>query len=160
MLICLPLWFLDDENRVSLSVSRYRIEKYKFSLKAICSCSLCFWKQSSTFEGTVLVDDLYFGAFLPLQNHTQSIRILFDCSALSHCEYWSSRKKMPSITLGFAEAASSWTLVSHLFPDKIGGRPAWLALKHLPKSSDLICPCCQQPMSFLLQVSVLIVFIN
>ncbi|VDM17948.1 unnamed protein product [Hydatigera taeniaeformis] len=57
---------------------------------------------------------------------------------------------MSCITLGFVESASSCRLVSHLFPDKIGGRPAWLALSHLPE--DLECPHCHHHMVFLLQL--------
>ncbi|KAL5963370.1 Programmed cell death protein 2 [Taenia solium] len=57
---------------------------------------------------------------------------------------------MPSVTLGFIEPRASWHLVSHLFPDKVGGRPAWLALSHLP--GDLECPHCHHRMVFLLQL--------
>lgn len=58
--------------------------------------------------------------------------------------------EMPSISLGFVEQEASWHLDSYLFPDKVGGRPAWLALDHLP--SDLHCPHCHQHMVFLLQL--------
>uniref|UniRef100_A0A5K3ELI7 MYND-type domain-containing protein n=1 Tax=Mesocestoides corti TaxID=53468 RepID=A0A5K3ELI7_MESCO len=57
---------------------------------------------------------------------------------------------MSTITLGFVESAPPWQLVSHLFPDKVGGRPAWLALNHLPP--DLSCPHCKNSMAFLLQL--------
>ncbi|TPP65216.1 Programmed cell death protein 2 [Fasciola gigantica] len=58
----------------------------------------------------------------------------------------------PGLALGFASPAPAWHLISPLFPDKIGGRPAWLALQHLPEPSELSCPTCSQPMVFLLQV--------
>lgn len=57
---------------------------------------------------------------------------------------------MTSITFGFVESEEPFRLVSHLFPDKVGGRPAWLALKNLPQ--NIQCPQCQQPMVFLLQL--------
>ncbi|VDN16235.1 unnamed protein product [Dibothriocephalus latus] len=59
---------------------------------------------------------------------------------------------MAQLTYGFAEPAPACTLVSHLFPDKIGGRPAWLALDHLPDEAQLVCSSCGQPMAFLLQL--------
>ncbi|CAH8639258.1 unnamed protein product [Heterobilharzia americana] len=37
-------------------------------------------------------------------------------------------------------------------PDKIGGRPAWLALRNLPSPNELICPLCSNPMCFVLQI--------
>lgn len=58
----------------------------------------------------------------------------------------------PGLALGFASSAHSWHLISSLFPDKIGGRPAWLALQNLPKPNQLACAICSQPMAFLLQV--------
>ncbi|VDL11794.1 unnamed protein product [Hymenolepis diminuta] len=57
---------------------------------------------------------------------------------------------MTSIAFGFVESEEPFRLVSHLFPDKVGGRPAWLALKNLPR--NIQCPQCQQPMVFLLQL--------
>ncbi|CAL8093793.1 unnamed protein product [Calicophoron daubneyi] len=60
---------------------------------------------------------------------------------------------MPStLALGFATKCPPWHLVSPLFPDKIGGRPAWLALKQLPQPCDLACPTCSNPMAFVLQL--------
>ncbi|GAA51361.1 pre-rRNA-processing protein TSR4 [Clonorchis sinensis] len=56
------------------------------------------------------------------------------------------------LALGFVSSASPWQLTSNLFPDKIGGRPSWLALQHLPSPSQLACPICASPMPFLLQV--------
>jgi len=44
-----------------------------------------------------------------------------------------------------------WRLLSHFFPSKVGGKPAWLALKPLPSENDLKCRQCDQPCSFLLQ---------
>ncbi|TGZ66516.1 hypothetical protein CRM22_005274 [Opisthorchis felineus] len=58
----------------------------------------------------------------------------------------------PGLALGFVSSASPWHLTSNLFPDKIGGRPAWLALQHLPSPSQIACPICASPMPFLLQV--------
>ncbi|VEL27597.1 unnamed protein product [Protopolystoma xenopodis] len=59
---------------------------------------------------------------------------------------------LPSLKLGFAEVCESWRLLSYFFPDKIGGRPAWLALKHLPLPSHLACQYCGEPMAFMLQL--------
>ncbi|BHF75491.1 Programmed cell death protein 2 [Sparganum proliferum] len=64
---------------------------------------------------------------------------------------------MAQLHYGFAEPAPACTLVSHLFPDKIGGRPAWLALDHLPEEAELVCTSCGQPMAFLLQVIISLV---
>lgn len=57
------------------------------------------------------------------------------------------------LAIGFATEDCSWHLLSHLFPDKIGGRPAWLALKYLPEPSALKCSICSESMVFVLQVS-------
>ncbi|CAH8585421.1 unnamed protein product [Schistosoma turkestanicum] len=56
------------------------------------------------------------------------------------------------LALGFAVEGASWHLVPHLFPDKVGGRPAWLALQHLPSPDELKCPVCLNPTCFLLQI--------
>ncbi|KAM7536849.1 hypothetical protein Aperf_G00000085987 [Anoplocephala perfoliata] len=57
---------------------------------------------------------------------------------------------MSSITLGFVEPDEPFRLISHFFPDKVGGRPAWLALNQMP--NNLQCPNCQKTMVFLLQL--------
>jgi len=49
------------------------------------------------------------------------------------------------------DADKPWQVLSHYFPDKVGGRPAWLSLKTLPSSDDLACSQCQKPCVFLLQ---------
>ncbi|OQR76323.1 programmed cell death protein 2-like [Tropilaelaps mercedesae] len=53
-----------------------------------------------------------------------------------------------SVELGFAEKTDSWRLRSKFFPSKLGGKPAWLALKKLPNS--LKCSC-GEPLTFILQ---------
>uniref|UniRef100_A0A1I8HNU9 PDCD2_C domain-containing protein n=2 Tax=Macrostomum lignano TaxID=282301 RepID=A0A1I8HNU9_9PLAT len=52
------------------------------------------------------------------------------------------------------EAASTepHKLLSHLFPSKIGGKPAWLALDQLPGEAQLRCCICSNRMTFLMQV--------
>ncbi|XP_022695391.1 programmed cell death protein 2-like [Varroa jacobsoni] len=59
------------------------------------------------------------------------------------CPYNESR-----VELGFAEKTNSWQLRSKFFPSKFGGKPAWLALKKLPRT--LIC-FCGEPLTFILQ---------
>uniref|UniRef100_A0A0R3TXF3 MYND-type domain-containing protein n=1 Tax=Rodentolepis nana TaxID=102285 RepID=A0A0R3TXF3_RODNA len=61
-----------------------------------------------------------------------------------------SQGKMSTISFGFVEFEEPFRLVSHLFPDKVGGRPAWLALTGLPQNTQ--CAQCQLPMAFLLQL--------
>jgi len=58
-----------------------------------------------------------------------------------------------SVDLGFVENDfESWETESRHFPSKVGGRPAWLDLKHLPSSQMMTCPQCEKPRAFLLQV--------
>lgn len=38
------------------------------------------------------------------------------------------------------------------FPCKVGGRPAWLEAKNVPKRSDVLCGTCSQRLEFLLQI--------
>ena len=59
---------------------------------------------------------------------------------------------MAGVDLGFVEKADKWKLLSHFFPSKVGGKPAWLYLKNLPKIDELTCPDCQKPCIFLLQI--------
>ena len=56
------------------------------------------------------------------------------------------------VELGFVEIVESWRLLSHFFPSKVGGKPAWLALTDLPSPEKLSCGDCQKPCVFLLQV--------
>ncbi|KAK4887017.1 hypothetical protein RN001_003288 [Aquatica leii] len=56
------------------------------------------------------------------------------------------------VDIGFVEECESWKLESRLFPSKIGGKPAWLELEHLPSLQDLQCGMCNQQMIFLCQV--------
>ena len=56
------------------------------------------------------------------------------------------------IQLGFVENTDSWKLVSRFFPTKVGGRPAWLDLKHLPPAESLRCGHCGAPYVFLCQL--------
>ena len=56
------------------------------------------------------------------------------------------------IQLGFVENTDSWKLVSRYFPTKVGGRPAWLDLKHLPPAESLRCGHCGAPYVFLCQL--------
>jgi pre-rRNA-processing protein TSR4 len=57
-----------------------------------------------------------------------------------------------NVELGFVEKVESWKLLSHLFPSKVGGKPAWLSLKPLPERDDLKCRKCQKPSVFLAQI--------
>ncbi|KAF0288279.1 Programmed cell death protein 2 [Amphibalanus amphitrite] len=56
------------------------------------------------------------------------------------------------IQLGFVERTEPWKLVSRYFPTKVGGRPAWLELRHLPPSEALRCGHCSAPLVFLCQL--------
>jgi pre-rRNA-processing protein TSR4 len=49
------------------------------------------------------------------------------------------------------DTAKPWQVLSHYFPDKVGGRPAWLSLKPLPSYENLQCGRCKKPCVFLLQ---------
>lgn len=41
---------------------------------------------------------------------------------------------------------------SRFFPSKVGGKPAWLDLKNIPKKEDLECEYCGHPCIFLCQI--------
>ena len=59
----------------------------------------------------------------------------------------------PRVELGFVEKPDdSSLLTSPFFPNKVGGKPAWLDLQHLPPSEQLACDVCRKPCVFLLQV--------
>lgn len=60
-----------------------------------------------------------------------------------------------SIDLGFAQPIDPklrWKLKNKFFPSKIGGKPAFLALKGLPKNNTFKCVKCDQMMRFLVQI--------
>ena len=58
-----------------------------------------------------------------------------------------------NVDLGFLETDyEAWEVESRFFPSKVGGKPAWLDLKYLPAVSEMLCPDCQMPRKFLLQV--------
>ncbi|XP_035685421.1 programmed cell death protein 2-like [Branchiostoma floridae] len=61
-------------------------------------------------------------------------------------------EKASSVDLGFVEETDSWRLLSRFFPSKVGGKPAWLALKSVPTACELDCGVCGKPTVFLLQV--------
>lgn len=56
------------------------------------------------------------------------------------------------VDLGYIEECSSAFLTNRYFPSKVGGKPAWLDLKNIPKSKDLECEVCKEPRIFLCQV--------
>uniref|UniRef100_A0A2M4BST4 Putative pcdc2/rp-8 programmed cell death protein 2 n=1 Tax=Anopheles marajoara TaxID=58244 RepID=A0A2M4BST4_9DIPT len=57
-----------------------------------------------------------------------------------------------SVDLGFLEPCESWLLTNKFFRSKLGGKPAWLELKNLPKPEELLCTRCDKPLAFLCQV--------
>jgi len=61
------------------------------------------------------------------------------------------QKDFTDVELGFIEKAPAWRLRSKFFPSKVGGFPAWLALKDLPTSDELTCRKCWKPLAFLCQ---------
>ena len=63
--------------------------------------------------------------------------------------------KISPKNLGFAapiEPSEKWQLESRYFPSKLGGKPAWLNLKDLPTVTEMLCPTCSLPRSFLCQI--------
>ncbi|KAG6451816.1 hypothetical protein O3G_MSEX007355 [Manduca sexta] len=56
------------------------------------------------------------------------------------------------VDIGILEEKSNWLLHPRFFPSKIGGKPAWLNLKDLPKPEEVSCKKCQEPLVFLCQV--------
>lgn len=59
----------------------------------------------------------------------------------------------PRVELGFVEKPDdSSPLTSPFFPNKVGGKPAWLDLQNLPLPEQLACDICQKPCVLLLQV--------
>lgn len=61
-------------------------------------------------------------------------------------------KGRPVVELGFVEKTPAWNLRSKFFPSKVGGYPAWLALKGLPSNEKLSCKKCSNPLAFLCQL--------
>ncbi|XP_055685812.1 programmed cell death protein 2 [Lutzomyia longipalpis] len=56
------------------------------------------------------------------------------------------------VDLGFVEESEDYLLTNTYFPSKVGGRPAWLDLEHLPHPDDLKCATCKMPCIFLCQM--------
>uniref|UniRef100_A0A182S8E8 MYND-type domain-containing protein n=1 Tax=Anopheles maculatus TaxID=74869 RepID=A0A182S8E8_9DIPT len=79
-----------------------------------------------------------------------------DCdSTPSTCKYYhrlSRNMETTSVDLGFLEPCEPWLLTNKFFRSKVGGKPAWLELKRLPKPDDLLCGQCNEPLGFLCQV--------
>lgn len=46
----------------------------------------------------------------------------------------------------------SFRLTSQFFPSKVGGKPAWLDLKHIPEANETACSKCNVPLVFLCQL--------
>ncbi|XP_047363626.1 programmed cell death protein 2 isoform X2 [Vespa velutina] len=59
---------------------------------------------------------------------------------------------MSLVDLGFVEKCQPWRLESRFFPSKVGGRPAWLNFKNIPRKEDLECEYCRNPCIFLCQI--------
>jgi pre-rRNA-processing protein TSR4 len=57
-----------------------------------------------------------------------------------------------NVDLGFVEKVENWKLLSHFFPSKVGGKPAWLSLKLLPSDVELKCRKCKKACVFLAQI--------
>nr|CAD7264524.1 unnamed protein product [Timema shepardi] len=54
------------------------------------------------------------------------------------------------VDVGYINSCDEWRLESRFFPSKVGGKPAWLDLKHIP--DNLTCKECGKPCVFLCQV--------
>ena len=59
---------------------------------------------------------------------------------------------MRRVDVGFVEVCEPWKLECRFFPSKIGGKPAWLDLKHIPDKDKVTCEYCEDPCIFLCQV--------
>ncbi|KAK0161383.1 hypothetical protein PV327_009859 [Microctonus hyperodae] len=59
---------------------------------------------------------------------------------------------MDQIDMGFVEECEPWKLESRFFPNKVGGKPAWLDLKDLPSAKYVECKSCKNPCIFLCQI--------
>ncbi|KAI9582731.1 hypothetical protein GQX74_011948 [Glossina fuscipes] len=59
------------------------------------------------------------------------------------------------IELGFLEKIDGGWLSNRYFPNKVGGKPAWLHLDDLPAQEKMICKKCEKPKAFLLQPAIL-----
>lgn len=64
----------------------------------------------------------------------------------------------PCVDLGFLEQCDAWLLTNTYFPSKVGGKPAWLELDHIPQLDQMKCRMCQEVMVFLCQVSATAMF--
>ena len=58
------------------------------------------------------------------------------------------------VDIGFLEEKENWLLHPKFFPSKVGGKPAWLDLKHIPAPEELTCKICGDPLVFLCQVCI------
>lgn len=56
------------------------------------------------------------------------------------------------VDLGYVEECDSGLLTNRYFPSKVGGKPAWLDLKNIPKPKEFVCENCKEPKIFLCQV--------
>ncbi|XP_058831648.1 programmed cell death protein 2 isoform X2 [Topomyia yanbarensis] len=56
------------------------------------------------------------------------------------------------VDIGFLEPCADWLLTNKFFRSKVGGKPAWLELKHLPSPKDILCEECGDPCVFLCQI--------
>lgn len=55
-------------------------------------------------------------------------------------------------TIDKHSTAEPFTFTSRFFPSKVGGKPAWLDLKHIPEPKETTCPKCNVPLVFLCQL--------
>ncbi|ESO11397.1 hypothetical protein HELRODRAFT_183181 [Helobdella robusta] len=64
----------------------------------------------------------------------------------------SDNESIPRVDLGILAKVPKWRFYSHLFPSKVGAKPAWLSLKPLPTVDNLKCGICSEVCIFLLQI--------
>ncbi|KAF2068845.1 hypothetical protein CYY_009832 [Polysphondylium violaceum] len=58
------------------------------------------------------------------------------------------------VSIGYAEEPYDQNeLTSDFFPNKVGGKPAWLDQSSIPKREELKCSKCSKQLSFLLQIN-------
>lgn len=60
--------------------------------------------------------------------------------------------KVTKVDIGVLEKKESLLLHPKFFPSKVGGKPAWLDLNYLCNPKELLCPKCEDPLIFLIQV--------